>query len=76
MCEFCDGKFPVITHYGKFKIDKLSNKPVITCGLNKCPPFAVCSSKDMNVEMVMKIDYCHTAVESWCRIERNDFVYF
>ena len=36
MCEFCDGKFPVITHYGKFKIDKLSNKPVITCDLNKC----------------------------------------
>jgi hypothetical protein len=58
MCEFCEGKFPVITHYGKFKIDKLSNKPVITCDLNKCPPFAVCSSKDMNVEMVMEIAYC------------------
>lgn len=39
MCKFCEGKFPVITHYGKFKIDKLSNKPVITCDLNKCPPF-------------------------------------
>lgn len=50
MCEFCEGKFPVITHYGKFKIDKLSNKPVITCDLNKCPPFSVCCSKDMNVE--------------------------
>ena len=59
MCEFCDGKFPVITHYGKFKIDKLSNKPVITCDLNKCPSFSVCSSKDMDVEMVMKIAYCH-----------------
>lgn len=58
MCEFCEGKFPITTHYGKFKIDKLSNKPVITCDLNKCPPFAVCSSKDMNVEMVMEIAYC------------------
>ena len=58
MCEFCEEKFPVITHYGKFKIDKLSNKPVITCDLNKCPPFAACSSKDMNVEMVMEIAYC------------------
>lgn len=58
MCKFCEEKFPVITHYGKFKIDKLSNKPVITCDLNKCPSFAVCSSKDMNVEMVMKISYC------------------
>ena len=58
MCKFCDGKIPVITHYGKFKIDKLSNKPVITCGLNKCPPFAVCSSKDMNVETAMEIAYC------------------
>nr|DAP68945.1 MAG TPA: zinc ribbon protein [Caudoviricetes sp.] len=58
MCKFCEEKFPVITHYGKFKIDKLSNKPVITCNLNKCPSFAVCSSKDMNVEMVMKIAYC------------------
>ena len=54
MCEFCEEKFPVVTHYGKFKIDKLSNKPVITCDLNKCPPFAVCSSKDMNVEMAME----------------------
>jgi hypothetical protein len=58
MCEFCEKKFPAITHYGKFKIDKLSNQPVITCDLNKCPPFAVCSSKSMNVEMVMKIVYC------------------
>ena len=58
MCKFCDGKIPVITHYGKFKIDKLSNKPVITCDLNKCSPFAVCSSKDMNVEMAMEIAYC------------------
>lgn len=58
VCEFCEEKFPVVTHYGKFKIDKLSNQPVITCELNKCPPFAVCSSKDMNVEMVMKIAYC------------------
>lgn len=48
----------IITHYGKFKIDKLSNTPVITCDLNKCPSFAVCSSKEMNVEMVMKIAYC------------------
>lgn len=58
MCKFCEEKFPVITHYGKFKIDKLSNTPVITCDLNKCPSFAVCSSKEMNVEMVMKIAYC------------------
>ena len=58
VCEFCEEKFPVVTHYGKFKIDKLSNQPVITCDLNKCPPFAVCSSKSMNVKMVMKIAYC------------------
>ena len=58
MCEFCEEKFPIITHYGKFKIDKLSNKHIITCDLNKCPSFATCSSKDMNVEMVMEIAYC------------------
>lgn len=58
MCKFYEENFPVITRYGKFKLDKLSNKPVITYDLNKCPSFAVCSSKDMNVEMVMKIDYC------------------
>nr|DAM69042.1 MAG TPA: Rad50 zinc hook motif [Caudoviricetes sp.] len=58
MCEFCEEKLPIITNYGKFKIDRLSNIHVITCNLNKCPPFATCSSKDMNVEMVMKISYC------------------
>lgn len=58
MCEFCEEKLPIITNYGKFKIDRLSNIPVITCDLNKCPPFATCSSKDMNVEMVMKVAYC------------------
>lgn len=52
MCEFCEEKFPIVTHYGKFKIDKLSNKPVITCDLNKCPPFAACSSIcDSNIEI-------------------------
>ena len=58
MCEFCEEKFPIITHYGKFEIDKLSNNHVITCDLNKCPPFATCSGKDINVEMVMRIAYC------------------
>lgn len=66
MCEFCEEKFPVVTHYGKFKIDKLSNKPVITCDLNKCPTFAVCSSKDMNVEMVMEIAYCPICGRKLC----------
>lgn len=58
MCEFCEEKFPIVTHYGKFKIDKLSNKFVITCELNKCSPFAVCCRKDMNVRMVMEIVHC------------------
>ena len=66
MCEFCEEKFPIITHYGKFKIDKLSNKPVITCDLNKCPPFAVCSSKDINVEMVMEIAHCPICGRKLC----------
>ena len=56
--SFARKKSPIVIHYGKFRIDKLSNQPVITCDLNKCPPFAVCSSKDMNVEMVMKINNC------------------
>lgn len=53
MCKFCEKKFPVITHYGKFKIDKLSNTSVITCDLNKCPSFAVCSSKEMDKVHIM-----------------------
>ena len=38
MCEFCEEKIPIITHYGKFKIDKLSNKHIITCDLNNVRP--------------------------------------
>lgn len=51
--NFIDDRYWVYNSYSDWKA-----KPVITCNLNKCPSFAVCSSKDMNVEMVMKIAYC------------------
>lgn len=58
MCQFCKGKLPIVTHYGKFEIDELLSQPVIICGISKCPPYVDCCNKDMNVKMTMKINYC------------------
>lgn len=58
MCEFCKEQFPIEMRYGKFAIRKVSNKHVIACQINKCPPFAACCSKNIRVEMLMEITYC------------------
>lgn len=58
MCEFCDGKETVKHHYGKFEIEKFIDQPVICCELDKCPPYANCSNKKMDLRLDMAINYC------------------
>ena len=45
-------------HYGSFRISDFGKNKVISCEIDKCPPYVDCSCKDMNVFMEMIIKFC------------------
>ena len=58
MCEFCESKVKYENHYGSFRISDFGKSKVISCEIDKCPPYVNCCSKDKKVFMEIKINFC------------------
>lgn len=58
MCEFCESNEEYKNNYGSFKIFDFGKNKVISCEIDKCPPYVDCSGKDMNVCLEMIIKFC------------------
>lgn len=57
-CNFCDEQLPYNTKYGAIWLDKTDKIGNLKWTSKQCPPFAECSTKEMNIANTIKINYC------------------
>lgn len=61
MCEYCENKKRTLyqtSHYVDLYLDWFGTKPVLIVYASKCPPYAKCVARDMNVGITYNINFC------------------
>ena len=61
MCKYCESKKPSLyqyCNYGDLYFGAIGEVPILRFVPRICPPYAECSTKDMNIALEFKINYC------------------
>lgn len=58
LCENDEKKLYAMSAYGEFYFDTFGEKKVLLAHINKCPQFAKCSAKEMDVYVALQLNYC------------------